>query len=104
MLYELEKVLRYPRLQEYYDLSEKLVYDYIAFLHRASEIVVLSPFVTAPIRDINDVVVMQTAIIGEADILCTKDDDFFEKPASDHLNKMGIAVVDDIALIRRLRR
>jgi hypothetical protein len=29
--------------------------------------------------------VMQTAIIGEADILCTKDDDFFEKPAGELL-------------------
>jgi hypothetical protein len=25
---------------------------------------------------------MQIAIIGEADVLCTKDDDFFRKPAS----------------------
>ena len=46
---------------------------------------------------------MQTAIIGEADILCTKDDDFFAKPASDYLSKMGIAILDDIALMRRLR-
>ncbi len=37
---------------------------------------------TAPIRDVNDVMVMQTAIIGEADILCTKDDDFFEDSAA----------------------
>ena len=51
----------------------------------------------------NDVVVMQTAIIGEADILCTKDEDFFETPAAEYLEKMGIAVVDDIALIQTLR-
>jgi hypothetical protein len=46
---------------------------------------------------------MQTAITGEADILCTKDDDFFEKPAFEHLSKMGIAVPDDISLMHRLR-
>ena len=57
----------------------------------------------APIRDVNDVIVMQTAIIGEADILCTKDEDFFEKPAGEYLNKMGITVIDDVALIKRLR-
>lgn len=51
----------------------------------------------------NDVIVMQTALIGEADILCTKDDDFFEKPAGEYLNKMGIKVMDDIALMKRLR-
>ena len=103
MLYELARVLRYPRLQMFYDLPENLVFDYVNFLRRSSEIVTLDPLVSAPIRDVNDVIVMQTAIIGEADILCTKDDDFFEKPASEYLSKLGIAVLDDISLMHRLR-
>jgi uncharacterized protein len=103
MLHELARVLRYPRLQAFYDLPEALVYDYISFLHHSSEIVILNPLVTAPIRDVNDVIVIQTAIIGEADILCTKDDDFFESPAAEYLDKMGITVLDDIALMHRLR-
>lgn len=57
----------------------------------------------APIRDVNDVIVIQTAIIGEADILCSRDEDFFEPPASDYLKKMGITVMDDIGLMKRLR-
>lgn len=103
MLYELARVLRYPRLQAFYDLPEDLVFDYINFLRSSSEIVPLNPLVTAPIRDVNDVVVMQTAIIGEADILCTKDDDFFAEPACEYLRKMGIGVLDDISLMQRLR-
>lgn len=103
MLHELAKVLRYPRLQAFYDLPEDLVFDYVSFLRRSSEIVTLNPIVTAPIRDVNDIIVMQTAIIGEADILCTKDEDFFEKPAREYLSKMGIAVLDDISLMQRLR-
>lgn len=103
MLHELARVLRYPRLQKFYNLPESLIYDYIAFLRHSSEIVLLNPLVTAPIRDVNDVIVMQTAIIGEADILCTKDMDFFEKPAGEYLNKMGITVMDDTALMKRLR-
>lgn len=104
MLHELARVLRYPRLQAFYGLSESLVYDYVAFLRCSSEIVPLNPLVTAPVRDVNDVIVMQTAIIGEADILCAMDDDFFAKPASDYLSKMGIAILDDVALMRRLRQ
>src|SRR5260221_14787912 len=77
--------------------------NYIAFLRHSSEVVTLNPLVTAPIRDVNDISVMQTAIIGEADILCTKDDDFFEPPAAEYLDKLGIAVIDDVALMRRLR-
>ena len=103
MLYELARVLRYPRLQAFYDLPEEVVFDYINFLRSSSEIVPLNPLVTAPIRDVNDVVVMQTAIIGEADILCTKDDDFFAEPASEYPRTMGIGVLDDISLIHRLR-
>jgi uncharacterized protein len=66
MLHELARVLRYPRLQPFYNLTEHLVYDYIAFLRGCSEIIQLNPLVSAPIRDVNDVIVMQTAILGEA--------------------------------------
>jgi putative PIN family toxin of toxin-antitoxin system len=72
MLNELARVLRYPRLHTLYDLPEILVYDYIAFLHRSSEIVVLNPLMITPIRDVNDVIVMQTAIIGEARTACRR--------------------------------
>ena len=103
MLHELARVLRYPRLQAFYSLSENLVYEYVRFLRRSAEIIPLSPLVNAPIRDVNDVIVMQTAIIGEAGVLCTTDDDFFEPPASEYLNKLGITVLTDVELIQRLR-
>ena len=103
MLHELAKVLRYPRLQMFYDLSENLVFDYVDFLRRSSEIVILDPLVITPIRDANDIIVTQTAIIGEANILCTKDEDFFESPANEYLNKLDIEVLDDVDLMHRLR-
>jgi hypothetical protein len=46
---------------------------------------------------------MQTAIIGEGGILCTKGEDFFEKPASEYLNQMAIAVLHDVDLTHRQR-
>ena len=103
MLHELAKVLRYPRLQEFYDLTEELVFEYVKFLRRSSEIVALDPLVVAPIRDVNDIAVMQTAIIGEADILCTREHDFFESPAREYLRRIHIALLDDISLMHRLR-
>jgi len=59
--------------------------------------------VAAPIRDVNDIIVMQTAIIGEADVLCTSDGDFFDETAREYLDKLGIVVLDDISLMHRLR-
>jgi len=48
ILHELARVLRYPRLQEFYGLTEDLVFDYVKFLRRSSEIVTLDPLVSAP--------------------------------------------------------
>lgn len=103
MLYELAKVLRYPRMMALHGLSEGRIYDYIGFLRRTTEVIRPNPLLVTPIRDINDTVVMQTAIIGEADVLCTRDQDFFEPPAEPFLRRAGIVVLDDIALMQRLR-
>ena len=103
MLHELARVLRCRRLQEFFGLTDDLVYNYVAFLRRSAEIVILNPLLTAPIRDVNDVIVVQTAIIGEADIIGTNDEDFFEKPIAQYLSNHGISVLDDIALMQRLR-
>ena len=103
MLYELAKVLRYSRMLKLHGLSEGRIYDYIGFLREVTEIIHLNPLLITPIRDVNDTVVVQTAIIGEASVLCTRDQDFFEPPAEPFLRKAGIAVRDDIALIQRLR-
>jgi putative PIN family toxin of toxin-antitoxin system len=103
MLYELARVLRYPEMLAFHGLSEKRIYDYVNFLREVAEIVVPNPLLVTPIRDVNDTVVMQTAVIGEADILCTRDRDFFESPAEAFLRKAGIVVLDDVSLIHRLR-
>jgi putative PIN family toxin of toxin-antitoxin system len=103
MLHELARVLRYPRLQEFFGLTEDLVFDYVVFLRRSAEIITLNPLLTAPIRDINDVIVVQTAILGEADIICTHDEDFFQEAIVQYLSKLGISVLDDKSLMARLR-
>ena len=103
MLYELAKVLRYPRMLALHGLSENRIFDYIGFLREATETILPNPLLVTPIRDINDTVVMQTAIIGEADVICTRDQDFFEPPAEPFLRKAGIEVLDDVALMKLLR-
>ena len=103
MLYELARVLRYPRLRAFYGLSEERIYDFVGYLREVSEIVPLSPLMSMPIRDVNDIVVLQTAVIGEANILCTRDEDFYDPVATEFLSKLGITVTDDISLMHRLR-
>jgi len=103
MLYELAKVLRYPRLQALYGLSDKRIYEFVSHLREVAELVKPNPLFAAPIRDVNDMIVLQTALIGEAEAICTIDADFYDPAVTDFLNKAEIIVLDDIALIKRLR-
>lgn len=103
MLFELAKVLRYPRMMALHRLSEGAIFHYIGFLRHFAEIVRPDPLLFIPIRDLNDTIVMQSAIIGDADVICTRDQDFFCPPAEPFLRRAGIEVLDDITLMRRLR-
>jgi hypothetical protein len=42
--------------------------------------------------------------VGEAEVFCSGDRDFFTPPASKFLEKIGIVVMVDVALIERLRQ
>jgi len=103
ILYELARVLRYPRLQALHGLPETRIYDYIGFLREVSELVTLNPLLSIPIRDVNDIVVVQTALIGEADVICTKDEDFYDPGITRFLARVGISVMDDVTLMQRMR-
>jgi putative PIN family toxin of toxin-antitoxin system len=103
ILYELARVLRYPRMQALHGLPEIRIYDYIGLLREVSELVTLNPLLSIPIRDVNDIVVVQTALIGEADVICTKDEDFYDPAITRFLAKVGISVMDDVTLMQRMR-
>lgn len=102
ILFEVARVLRYPRLMAVHGQSEETIYDFTSWLRDGAEIVALNRLTATPIRDLSDVFVLQTVLSGEADVLCTNDRDFFEPPASTFLASIGIAVLTDAQLIRRL--
>ena len=104
ILHELARVLRYPRIMRRYGLSENRIYDFIDFLRQASQLVPLDPLLTVPIRDVNDIIVVQTAIIGAADLIATTDQDFFEPRLVAFLQASGIAVISDVDLMEHLRQ
>lgn len=103
ILYEAAKVLRYPRFRKFHALTEDGIYQYIRFLRDIAEIVTLDPTLIVPIRDANDILVAQTAVLGEADILCTKDKDFYDSTAEQFLGRFGIKVISDVHLIHQIR-
>jgi putative PIN family toxin of toxin-antitoxin system len=104
MLSELVRVLRYPRLQAIYHLSDEQIFACVQDLRLAGETVFPNHSLRVPMRDPKDVVVLQTAVAGDADILCTLDSDFFDNPETTAFCEvLGIEVCRDRDLLARLR-
>jgi putative PIN family toxin of toxin-antitoxin system len=102
ILIEVARVLRYPRMQALFGLSEEQIYEYVQFLKAACQIVPTGSPWNVPIRDASDSPVLRAAIAGEANFICTLDTDFYTAEVADFCAMMGIAVLDDIALMHRL--
>ncbi len=54
-------------------------------------------------RDPKDIAVLQTAVIGEVDIVCTRDSDFFDPETLVFCATAGIEVCTDQELSRKVR-
>jgi len=103
MLVELAGVLRYPRLQALYGLTEDQIYDYILFLRQASETVILDYLLSVPMRDPKDLAVLRTAVIGEANIICTLDSDFYAVETKAFCAALRIEICTDVELAGRIK-
>jgi putative PIN family toxin of toxin-antitoxin system len=102
ILVEVSKVLRYPRLQALYNLTEADLLEYVQFLQSVSHLVTLDPQFRAPLRDPADLIVLQTAERGEADILCTHDADLYDQKILSYCAARGIEVCREVTLLQRL--
>jgi putative PIN family toxin of toxin-antitoxin system len=102
LLFEVAKVLPYPRLMMIHGQNEEAIYNFTNWLRDAAEIISVNPLTVAHSRDQNDIFILQTALNGDADVLCTGDQDFFELPTSAFLASVGIAVLTDVQLMLRL--
>jgi putative PIN family toxin of toxin-antitoxin system len=103
ILAETSRVLRYPSMRARHGMSDNRIYDYVMFLQSVSTMVRPDPTLIAPTRDPNDIVVLQTAVSGGAETICTTDDDFFNAPATAFLQSVNIRVFTDAELMTRLR-
>ena len=103
ILEEMERVLHYPRLLKRFGLTETEITQLVAFLAASAEIVEVDEMLTASIRDPDDVHILQTAIGGKVDYLCTLDEHFRETPVVEFCSNRGITVISDLDLLRLVR-
>ncbi len=97
-------MLRYLRFQALYGLTDADFLDYTQFLQSISHLVALDRQYRAPLHDPNDLIAIQTAEGGEADILCTDDADFYDPIILSYCAARGIEVCDEATLPERLAR
>jgi predicted nucleic acid-binding protein len=76
--------------------------EYTQFLQSISTLVTLDSRYRAPVRDSYAAIVLQTAEAGEADILCTSDEDFFDSTALAYCLSRGIEVCTEASLVLKL--
>lgn len=73
LLAELERVLVYPKLQRYYTDDERT--RFVALVMALSEVVDLPETIPRVSRDPDDDQVIACAVVGEADVIISGDDD-----------------------------
>jgi putative PIN family toxin of toxin-antitoxin system len=104
ILVEVGRALTYPHVQARWPLTGEAIEKYLLFLEAAAVLVELPEVSPAVISDPDDDPILQTAISGRADVLCTRDDAFRCEVVERVCGANGIRVLDDISLMHELRR
>jgi len=92
-----------PRLVRRNGLSRAEIGEYLRSLAAGSILVAPSDLPPALLRDPADSPVLGTALAGGADILCTRDKDFYEDKVRQFCLANGVYVMTDLKLIETLK-
>jgi uncharacterized protein len=103
LLEEVERVLHYPRLVKRFALTGAEITAFVAFLAASADVVEVDEALMPPIRDPKDVHIVQTAVSGKAEYLCTLDEHFYETLFVEFCSERGIQVISDLNLLRLVR-
>ncbi len=105
ILDELRRVLGYPRVAAIHRLDEGEVDEFLNGLEQIADMLQLQEEDDPQrvVSDAKDVPILQTAVLGRAEVLCTRDRHLYEPSALEYCHQYGIEVVDDIDLLTRLR-
>ena len=102
ILSEIARVLAYPRLQARWQLSAEMVTEFVSRLGDIAEIVVTTTPDRVVIADPDDDPIVQTAVLGRVDVLCTRDAHVLETAVVKYCAGHGIKVTNDIELYHTL--
>ena len=97
-------MLAYPHVQMRWPLTSGAILEYLVFLEAAGALAELPEVSPAVVTDPDDDPILQTAIMGHADVLCTRDEAFRHEVVQRVCTAHGIRILDDITLLQELRQ
>lgn len=103
VLNEVARVLRYPRLQKLFNLTEQEIERHLKVLASMADMVEPASGPSIVLEDPADDPIVYTAIAGEADILCTVDKHFYAPNVLEFCARHKVRVMTDVQLLRLLR-
>ena len=103
LLSEVADVLRRDRIRARWPLTDLEIGAYCQYLARVAE-EVTPEALPAVIHDEKDQAVVETAVSGRVDAICTSDGHFYQAPVLEFCEAHAIRVLKDVELLNRLRR
>jgi putative PIN family toxin of toxin-antitoxin system len=104
LIREVGRVLKYPRIQSVYQLTDADIQEHIEYLESLGEIVAPAEGPPIVLKCPDDDPVVYTALAGAADVICTVDRHFYEPNVLEFCSRYGIRIMDDVELLRILRQ
>jgi uncharacterized protein len=94
---ELGNVLSRPHIRQRYRLSEAQIGEFFRLIERAGELVRIEPTFQSPVevRDPQDVLILATALVGNAQYLVTGDKDLLVLAGDEHLGALRIVTAPE---------
>ncbi len=105
ILSELARVLRYGRLRQRHGLTDIEIDQHIANIEAAGVVVPLpaAPSLAVVPHDPDDDPVVATAVVGQANVLCTRDSHLLHLDVVTYCRSHSIEIMSDVELLRILR-
>jgi putative PIN family toxin of toxin-antitoxin system len=103
ILGEVARVLRYPRMQAIYHLSDHDIAEHVRYLEFIGDIVAPAEGPPVILKDPDDDPIVYTAVAGQADIICTVDRHFYEPNVLAFCARQRILLMTDVELLHALR-
>lgn len=105
ILGEVLRVLHYPRVQALHGLSSTECQQFVQSLHDAAEVIaVVHVPSTAISHDPDDDPVIQTALQGQADVLCSLDRHLRHQQVRTYCQQHGVEIMSDVELLSKFKK